>query len=142
MVGGRIFKFSPPSGLVVVLDSHFIDTRSFHVLDSEAPKRTRCMVKVHNGMARLRIELRILDTRNIVMVTELGNKRRVASAESSRRGAVSLTVRNTNPTVVENAVHERGAVDDVGRQVEENRRERHGRGLEVEVDRTGGGGVL
>ena len=74
------------------------------------------------------------------MVAVLGNKRRVTSAETNRGTAVILTIRNANPTGVENAVHERGAFDHIGRQVEENRGRLRGRGLEVEVDRTGGGG--
>ncbi len=144
MEGERIFKFSPPSGLVVVLDTDGIDTNSIHVLDAEASERTCRMVEVHNGVYRVRIVLGVLDSRHIVLRTELGNKRRVSSAESNRRGAANLAVRDTNPTGVKNAVHERGAVDDVGRHVKEDR----GRlrinccGLEVEVGRTGGGGVL
>jgi len=121
MEGERIFKFSPPSGLVVVLDTHGIDTRSIHAHNAEASERTCRVVEVHNVMNCVRIVLGVLDSLNIVLRTELGNKRRVPSAETNRMGATRLTVRNTNPTGVENAVHERGAVDDVGRNVEEDR---------------------
>jgi len=146
--GERIFKFSPPpSGLVVVLDTHGIDPCGIHIQNAEASERTCCVVEVHNIMNCVRIVLGVLDSLNIVLRTELGNKRRVPSAEANRAGAAGLTVRNTNPTGIENAVHERGAVDDVSRNIEQNRG-RHcrnrirGRCLEVEVDRTGGGGVL
>ena len=125
---------------MVVLETLGIDACSVHVLDAEATERTCHMVEVQNGMNGVRIELGVLDTLDIVTRTVLGNERRVASAETNRGATVILTVRNANPTRVENAVHERGAVDDVGRQVEENRGTLWGRGLEVEVDRTGGGG--
>ena len=139
--GERIIKFSPPSGLVVVLDTHGIDTRFVHVLDAEASESTCRMVKVHNGVDCVRIVLGVLDSRHIVLRTELGNKRRVPSAESNRLGAANLAVRDTNPTGVENAVHERGAVDDVRRHVKEDRT-RNTSAISAEVGRTGGGGVL
>ena len=127
---------------MVVLETLGIDTRSVHILDTEATERTCHMVEVQNGMNGVRIKLGVLDTLNIVTRTVLGNERRVASAETNRGTAVILTVRDSNPTRVENAVHERRAVDHIGRQVEENRGTLRSRGLEVEVDRTGGGGVL
>jgi hypothetical protein len=119
--GERIFKFSPPSGLVIVLDTHGINPCGIHIQNAEASERTCRVVKVHNIMNGVRIILGVLDSLNIVLRTELGNKRRVASAEANRRGAASLAVRNTNPTGIENAVHERGAVDDIGRNIEEDR---------------------
>ena len=74
------------------------------------------------------------------MVAVLGNKRRVASAETNRGAAVILAVGDTKPTGVERTVEERGACRKVVGKCEENRGRIHGRGLEVEVDRTGGGG--
>ncbi len=133
--------FSAPVRSVIVLDTHGIDTNSIHVLDAEASERTCRMVEVHNGVYRVRIVLGVLDSRHIVLRTELGNKRRVSSAESNRRGAANLAVRDTNPTGVKNAVHERGAVDDVGRHVKEDRTRNAG-AIDAEVGRTGGGGVL
>ena len=126
---------------MIVLDTHGIDTNSIHVLDAEASERTCRMVEVHNGVYRVRIVLRVPDRRHLVIRSELGNKRRIPSAESNRLGAVRLTVRYTNPTGVENTVHERGAVDDVGRHVKENRTRNAG-AIDAEVGRTGGGGVL
>ena len=50
MEGERIFKFSPPSGLVVVLDTHGIDPCTINVLDAEASESTRSVIEVQNGM--------------------------------------------------------------------------------------------
>ena len=98
MEGERIFKFSPPSGLVVVLDTHGIDACRIDSINPEGTESTCRMVKVHNGLVGVLSELRILDLPITVGVAVLGNKRRVASAEANRAGAISLAVGNTNPT--------------------------------------------
>jgi len=94
MEGERIFKFSPPSGLVVVLDTHCIDGCAVAAINTEGTESTCRVVKVHNGLNCIRSELRILDLPSTVSIAILGNKRRVPSAEANSAGSVCLTVRN------------------------------------------------
>jgi len=98
-----------------------IDACAVTSFNPECADGTRDVVVIHNGLKCKRSELRVLDRVNIALVAHACHEREVARSETVRVGAISLAVPDAHPPVIERAVQERGAVDDVGRNCEEDR---------------------
>lgn len=118
--GERIFKFSPPSGLVVDRCASRIDAAEVNPIHAERTNGTRAVIVVHDGFKCRLTDLRVLDRGEIALVAEASNEREVARAESACLRTVFLAVHHAEPTVIKDAVQVRGAINRLGRQVEQD----------------------